>query len=108
MGYQNFFATRLFTDIGAADTTITLENPPTPTSGRLVLEARNTSKREIISYTGVSGNDITGVTRGVGGTSATDHAKNSLVELYVVAEDLMHWQCQVISLLALMKLFQTM
>lgn len=88
MGYQNFFATRLFTDIGAADTTITLENPPTPTSGRLVLEARNTSKREIISYTGVSGNDITGVTRGVGGTSATDHAKNSLVEMNVVAEDL--------------------
>ena len=88
MGYQNFFATRLFTDIGAADTTITLENPPTPTSGRLVLEARNTSKREIISYTGVSGNDITGVTRGVGGTSATDHKKNSLVEMNVVAEDL--------------------
>jgi hypothetical protein len=88
MGYQNFFATRLFTDIGAADTTITLENPPAVTSGRLVLEARNTSKREIISYTGVSGNDITGVTRGVGGTSATDHVKNSLVEMNVVAEDL--------------------
>ena len=88
MGYQNFFATRLFTDIGAADTTITLENPPTPTEGYLVLEARNTSKREIISYTGVSGNDITGVARGVGGTSATDHTKNSLVEMNVVAEDL--------------------
>lgn len=88
MGYQNFFATRLFTDIGAADTTITLENPPTPTSGRLTLEARNTSKREIISYTGVSGNDITGVTRGVGGTTATTHQKNALVEMNVTAEDL--------------------
>lgn len=88
MAYQNFFATRLYTDIGASDTTITLENPPSVTSGRLVLEARNTSKREIISYTGVSGNDITGVTRGVGGTSATDHSKNSLVEMNVTAEDL--------------------
>lgn len=88
MGYQNFFATRLFTDIGASDTTITLENPPTPVEGYLVLEARNTSKREIISYTGVSGNDITGVARGQGGTTATDHSKNALVEMNLVAEDL--------------------
>lgn len=88
MGYQNFFATRLFTDIGASDTTITLETPPSVTEGRLVLEARNSSKREIISFTGVSGNDITGVTRGVGGTSATTHTQNSLVEMNVTAEDL--------------------
>ena len=88
MGYQNFFATRLFTDVGAADTTITLETPPTETSGRLTLEARNPTKREIIGYTGVSGNDITGVTRGLGGTSATTHLKNSLVEMNLTAEDI--------------------
>lgn len=88
MSWQNFFATRLFTDIGASDTTITLETAPSVTSGRLVLEARNSSKREIIEYTGVSGNDITGVTRGVGGTSATSHTQNSLVEMNVTAEDL--------------------
>jgi hypothetical protein len=88
MGYQNFFATKLYTDIGASDTTITLETPPTVTSGRLTLEARNSSKREIISYTGVSGNQITGVTRGVGGTSASIHTKNALVEMNVTAEDL--------------------
>lgn len=88
MGYQNFFATKLFTDCGASDTTLTLDTPPTVTSGRLVLEARNTSKREIVSYTGVSGNQVTGVTRGVGGTTATDHAKNALVEMNVTAEDL--------------------
>lgn len=86
--YQNFLATRLFTDAGAADTTLTLELAPTATSGRLVLEARNPTKREIISYTGVSGNDITGVTRGQGGTDATTHIKGSLVEMNVTAEDL--------------------
>lgn len=88
MGYQNFFATKLFTDIGAGDTTITLETPPTVTSGRLALEARNPTQREIISYTGVSGNQITGVTRGVGGTTAKSHVKNSLVEMNVTAQDL--------------------
>ena len=87
MGYQNFFATKLYTDIGAADTTITLETAPTPTSGRLVLEARNSTQREIISYTGVSGNQITGVTRGVGGTTAKTHVKTALVEMNAVAED---------------------
>jgi hypothetical protein len=88
MGWQNFFATRLFTDIGASDTTITLEQVPLDTSGRLVIEARNPSKREIIEYSGISGNDLTGVTRGIGGTNATTHSQNSLVEMNVVAEDL--------------------
>lgn len=88
MGYQNFFATRLATDIGAADATIDLETPPTETSGRLVLEARNPTQREIIKYTGVSGTEITGVTRGEGGTTAKTHTKNALVEMNVTGEDL--------------------
>lgn len=88
MGYQNFFATRLFTDIGASDTTITLETAPTETAGRMVLEARNSTQREIIKYTGVSGNDLTGVLRGQGGTTAKPHTQNSLVEMNLTAEDL--------------------
>lgn len=88
MPFQNFFATKLYTDIGANDSEITLEKAPTVTSGRLVLEARNPTKREIIKFTGVSGNQLTGVTRGQGGTSATDHTKGSLVEMNVTAEDL--------------------
>ena len=88
MGHQNFFATRLTTDIGASDTTITLETAPTETSGRLVLEARNPTQREIIKYTGVAGNDITGVTRGEGGTSAKTHTRNALVEMNLTAEDI--------------------
>lgn len=87
MAYQNFFATKLFTDIGAGDTTITLETAPTATSGRLVLEARNSTQREIIKYTGVSGNQITGVLRGQGGTSARSHIKNSLVEMNLTSQD---------------------
>ena len=87
MAYQNFFTTRLATDIGTSDATITLETPPTATSGRLALEARNATQREIIKYTGVSGNDITGVTRGQGGTTAKTHLKNSLVEMNATGED---------------------
>lgn len=88
MGYQNFFATKLYTDIGASDTTITLDQAPTETSGRLVLEARNPTQREIIKYSGVSGNQITGVLRGQGDTTAKTHVKGSLVEMNVTAEDL--------------------
>lgn len=88
MAYQNFFTTRLFAEIGAADSVITLETPPVETSGRLVLESRNPTQREIIRYTGLSGNQITGVLRGQGGTSAKPHLKNSLVEMNVTAEDL--------------------
>lgn len=88
MGYQNFFATKLYTDVGAADVVITLETPPTATSGRLVIEARNATQREIVKYTGVSGNQITGVTRGQGGTTAKTHLKNALVEMNATSEDL--------------------
>lgn len=88
MAYQNFYTTKLYTDVSAADTTITLETPPTVTSGRLVLEARNVSKREVIKYTGVSGNQVTGVLRGQGGTTAQTHLANTLVEMNLTAEDL--------------------
>jgi hypothetical protein len=86
--YQNRFVTKLSTDISVSDTTITLDTPPTPTSGRLVLEARNISQNEIIKYTGVTGNQITGVTRGQGGTTAKAHSKNALVEMNLTAEDM--------------------
>lgn len=87
MAYQNFYATKTGTAIGAADTTITVQTPPSVTSGRLVLEPRNSSKREIISFTGVSGTSLTGVTRGLYGTSATTHASGSLVEMNFLAQD---------------------
>lgn len=88
MAYQNFFAAKLYTDIGSSDTTITLDTAPTATSGRMVLEARNPTQREIIKYSGVSGNQLTGVLRGQGGTTAKPHLKNALIEMNVTAEDL--------------------
>jgi len=86
--FQNFFAAKLANDIGAADTAINLDTAPSATSGRMVLEARNPTQREVIKYTGVVGNQLTGVTRGQGGTTAKTHTQNSLVEMNMTAEDL--------------------
>lgn len=88
MKFQNFFAAKLYTDIGASDTAITLDTAPVATSGRMVLEARNPTQREIISFTGVSGNQLTGVVRGVGGTTAKSHLKNALIEMNITADDI--------------------
>lgn len=88
MAYQNFFAAKLTADIGASDVSIAVDIAPTTTAGRMVLEARNPTQREIIRYTGVAGNTLTGVTRGLGGTSAKPHTKNSLIEQNLTAEDL--------------------
>ncbi len=88
MGYQNFYATKLTNAIGAADTSIVVDQAPTATSGRLVLEARNPTQREIIKYTDVAGNTLTGVTRGQGGTTAKSHLKGALVEMNATGEDL--------------------
>jgi hypothetical protein len=88
MAYQNFFAAKLYTDIGAGDVTITLDTAPTATSGRMVLEARNPTQREVIKYTGVAGNQLTGVTRGQGGTTAKSHLKGALIEMNLTSEDI--------------------
>ena len=57
------------------------------TSGRLVLEPRNALLREIISFTGVSGTQLTGVTRGLYGTTAQAHTAGALVEMNFLAQD---------------------
>lgn len=88
MGYMNFYATKLQGQIGASDSTIQVQTPPTTTSGRLVIEPRNVQKREIIRYTGVSGTNLTGCIRGQGGTTAQVHNGGSLVQMNVTAEDL--------------------
>lgn len=87
MGYQNFYASKLTNDIGAADTSIVVDTAPTATSGRMTLEARNSTQKEIIRYTNVSGNTLTGVTRGEGGTSAKSHLRGALIEQNATAED---------------------
>ena len=88
MAYENFFVTKLGTAIGAADTTITLDLVPTVTSGYLVIDPKNSSTREIIRFTGVSGSTITGVTRGLSPTPASPHLSGAIVQMNVVAQDL--------------------
>lgn len=95
MGYGNFQATKLSTDIGAADVSIKLDVLPKDktgaviTAGRLVIDARKADKREIIKYTGVDLGtvSVTGVTRGAGGITAKPHTKGALVEMNPTAED---------------------
>ena len=64
---------------------------PTPTSGRLVVKPSNTTKREIVEYSGIGtdggGNYVTVITRGIGGTTDQDHDINEPVRMNVTAED---------------------
>lgn len=64
---------------------------PTPTSGRLVINPSNTSKREIVEYSAVgtdgNGNYVTLSARGVGGTSDQTHDINEPVRMNLTAED---------------------
>ena len=46
------------------------------------------SKREYISFTGISGSDLTGVSRGVAGSTAQSHSSGALVEAVMTAT---HW-----------------
>lgn len=88
MAYENFYATKLQAAALAGDTTLTVQRvPDTITSGWLVLEARNATQREIVWFSGVSGNNLTGVTRGQQGTTAVGHAASTSVEMNPTAQD---------------------
>lgn len=67
---QNNYKTTLATSIGPTDATITVVTPPVQTSGFMVIEP-NTDNIEIIKYTGVSGNDLTGCVRGLSLTDSS-------------------------------------
>jgi hypothetical protein len=67
----------LATSITATSTTITLVDASSfPSSGTIVIDY------EQISYTGKSGNQLTGVTRGVNGTTAAAHLAGATVTLF--------------------------
>jgi len=87
MAYQNFYATKLTNDINDTQDTITLNSPPTVYPGNLVINARNASQREIISYTAIAGSTVTGVSRGQQGTTARSHIGGTIVEMNATAED---------------------
>ena len=88
---SNFWSTSLNGAINDSVTTITLNSTVgLQAPGRLVINrqdstGKNTpSAREVISFTGISGSDLTGVTRGADNSTARSHADGSLVESAIV------------------------
>ena len=72
--FQNFYVTKLREACDAVATTIYVDTVPTITEGTLVIEYANSTKHEIIHFTGVSGYGLTGCTRGMEGTTAQSHS----------------------------------
>lgn len=67
-------------DAGIGDTTMTVDDAsPLPASGYLTFDDHETNP-ETVYYTGISGADLTGVTRGADGTSAGTHITGAHLE----------------------------
>jgi len=82
-GHAGYYEKREFTTLNEggtlsnSDTTITLTSGAQfPTAGTIVIE------NEQITYTGKSGNNLTGCTRGANSTSAATHADSTVVHNY--------------------------
>ena len=86
--FQNFYVTRLREAVDASSTTIYVDNPPTISSGILVLEGKNASKREIIYFSSVSGYTLNDCVRGLEGTIPNTHSQGSTIEQAVTAGQL--------------------
>lgn len=84
----NAFSTTLNGSINDTVQTITLTSVTnlSASGGVLVLDRQDgsgndtPSKREFITFTAVSGSDLTGVTRGVAGSTAQSHSSGALIE----------------------------
>lgn len=83
----NYVQKALNGSINSTQTTITLNNTTNMSSpGYIVVDRVNSSgvatpnAREVISYTGISSNDITGCVRGEDGSTAASHNDTAIVE----------------------------
>lgn len=83
--FQNFYVTKLREACDASATTLYVETIPTITEGTLVIEYANSTKHEIIHFTGRSGYSLTGCTRGYEGTTAQSHSAGVDVRQNVTA-----------------------
>jgi len=84
---QNFVTKTINGAINDSTNTITLNSTTNMQSpGYIIINRENTageatpSSREFVSYTGISGSDLTGCTRGADGSTARSHADSSTVE----------------------------
>jgi hypothetical protein len=102
---SNAFNTSLNGNVGIADTSITLTSVTgLQAPGVLVLDrttlagTATPTAREYISYTGISTNTLTGVVRGLGGSTAQTHTSGNLVEeVFTIS----HWNDMVTAMLNL-------
>lgn len=83
--FQNFYVTKLREACDAVATTIYVDTVPAITEGTLVLEYANSTKHEIIHFTGISGYGLTGCTRGLEGTTAQSHSAGTDVRQNLTA-----------------------
>lgn len=86
--FQNWYVTRLREAVDAVATTIYVDNPPAISSGVLVLEGKNASKREIIYFASVDGYALKNCVRGLEGTTPNTHNQGATVEQAVTAGQL--------------------
>jgi len=84
---SNAFSTTLNGSIGSGDTTITLNSTTgLQTPGVLTIDRQDGSGnntptlREYITFTGINGSQLTGVARGVAGSTAQSHNSGALAE----------------------------
>ncbi len=91
----NAFQTTLNGTINDSITTITLTSVTNLVApGVLVIDRQDgssndtPSKREYITFTGIGGSDLTGVTRGVAGSTAQSHSSGALIESIL---SVTHW-----------------
>ena len=79
-GSHTAVATTLNGAITFTDTTITLTSTSgLPTSGYVVISVALPGTSEVVQYTGISGNDLTGCVRGLFNTPAASHATGTAV-----------------------------
>lgn len=85
---QDFLQKTLGSSLSSGGTTATLNNTTSIQNlkGVAIIDRVDTNgvetptKREVVTFTGTSGSNLTGVTRGLAGTSDQDHATGAVVE----------------------------
>ena len=86
--YENFYSTKLNAPLLAGDTIIqVVKAPQVATQGWLIIEPRNATQREIIWFSGVSGNTLTSVQRGQQGTMNVGHPAGVAIDMNPTASD---------------------
>jgi len=87
---QNFYKATIMEAFDAGDLKVYVDILPTPTSGYLVINPSNSSKREIVLYSAIGtdggGNFLTLTTRGIGVSTDQAHDINEPVRMNITAE----------------------